>query len=57
MYLADDLLTFGYLIGTVVLVPLDPALPHLNDLLLLELSRNRKSGDGNDVGVELFLLS
>ena len=55
MDLADDLFLLGYLARFVVLVPLDPVPPHLDDLFLFELPGDAEPGGRVDVGVEVFL--
>jgi len=54
--LRDDLLTLRNLVRSVVLIPLDPVFPHLNDLLPLELPGNAESSDSIDIGVEVLLV-
>ena len=57
MYLGQDLLLFRNLIRFILLIPLDPVPPHLNNLLLLELPGNTESGSSMNLGVEPFLFS
>ena len=57
MYLGQDLLILRNLIRFIVLIPLDPIPPHLNNFLLLELSGNTKSGNSMNFSVETFFFS
>ena len=56
MYLPNYLLILSDQIRPIVLVPLDPIFPHLNDLFPIELPGNAKSGNGVVVGIEMLLL-
>lgn len=55
VYFGNHFLLFGDEIWTVILIPLDPVGPHLDDFLLLELAGHREPSYGIDVGVEVFL--
>ena len=52
----NNFLFLADLIWLVVFIPFDPLHPHFNNLFLLELSGNRKSGHSIDIGIELFFL-
>ena len=57
MNLSDDVFLLRDLVGSVVLVPLDPVAPHLDDLVLVELTGDAETGNSMDVRVKGFALA
>jgi hypothetical protein len=57
MNFANNIFLLADLVGFIILKPLDPFVPHFDDIFLLELASNAKSRNRMNISIEVLLCS